>query len=190
MKKRLIVLLIVACCAALAIPALAFAIGGASESTPEVASEAALETTAKTEPDAVSIEAPEAQQTISNTDATQPAQGFGYVDNDGDGACDNYVQRQPDGYGRGQGLGQGNAACTGFVDANGDGICDNCGSGSANCPGYIDADGDGVCDNHAQGCPGYGQGCGAGTGYGANAQDDSAASGYGHHGGRHHGWHR
>ena len=41
-------------------------------------------------------------------------QGTGFVDNNGDGVCDNMGQG-----GRG---GQG----TGFVDNNGDGVCDNC----------------------------------------------------------------
>ncbi|MEA1895281.1 MAG: hypothetical protein U9N36_08810 [Euryarchaeota archaeon] len=70
--------------------------------------------------------------------AAQYGQGGGaggdrYVDNNGDGMCDNI----------------GN--CTGFVDGDGDGVCDNlgdcgrgCGCGGRN---FIDNDGDGVCDN-------------------------------------------
>jgi hypothetical protein len=41
--------------------------------------------------------------------------GQGFVDEDGDGVCDNC------------GLGRGNGA--GFVDEDGDGVCDNCGAG-------------------------------------------------------------
>ena len=37
-----------------------------------------------------------------------------YVDEDGDGICDNYQSGQCHGYGEG------------FVDEDGDGICDNC----------------------------------------------------------------
>lgn len=48
-----------------------------------------------------------------------------FVDEDGDGVCDNC--------GRG----------AGFVDEDGDGVCDNCGRGA----GFVDEDGDGVCDN-------------------------------------------
>ena len=85
--------------------------------------------------------------------------GYGYVDADGDGVCDNYTQGKP-GYG-----------CGGYVDKDGDGICDNCGRpvhGNGCGYGYVDADGDGVCDNYTQGKPGggrggrYGQGGGKG----------------------------
>lgn len=60
-----------------------------------------------------------------------------YVDDNGDGICDNYT----DGYGAGNGYGLG------------------AGSGNA----YTDDDGDGVCDNYAGGA---GNGCGAGAGNG------------------------
>ncbi len=85
--------------------------------------------------------------------------GRGYVDEDGDGVCDNY-----------------NGAC-GYVDEDGDGVCDNCGRyprRSAYRTGYgrffVDEDGDGVCDYYATGrvgrrgqgtgCRGRGNGCG------------------------------
>ncbi|MEA3283191.1 MAG: hypothetical protein U9Q68_11695 [Euryarchaeota archaeon] len=74
--------------------------------------------------------------------AAQYGQGGGaggdhYVDNNGDGICDNISN------------------CTGFVDADGDGVCDNlsnCGHGRGGCGcgggmNFTDSDGDGVCDN-------------------------------------------
>lgn len=61
-------------------------------------------------------------------------EGPGFVDEDGDGVCDNA------GTG-GQGQGQG----PGFVDEDGDGVCDHAGDGGQG-PGFTDEDGDGVCD--------------------------------------------
>ncbi|MEW5959359.1 MAG: hypothetical protein AB1801_16635 [Chloroflexota bacterium] len=61
--------------------------------------------------------------------------GPGYVDQDGDGQCDN------------------------FVDEDGDGVCDYAGQGRG--AGYVDEDGDGVCDYAGSG-PGRGAGRGAG----------------------------
>lgn len=60
-----------------------------------------------------------------------------YVDDNGDGICDNYT----DGYGAGNGYG----------------------AGAGNGPCYTDDNGDGVCDNYAGGA---GNGCGAGAGNG------------------------
>lgn len=90
----------------------------------------------------------------------------GFVDADGDGVCDNYGNSC---YGhRGHGWCQGGAgACGGYVDADGDGVCDNCGAASGSCPGFVDEDGDGVCDNY-----------GTGNGY-------SCGNGGGHHGSGH-----
>ena len=51
-------------------------------------------------------------------------QGAGFVDEDGDGVCDN----------RGTGLGNGQGA--GFVDEDGDGICDNLGQRPMDGTGY------------------------------------------------------
>jgi hypothetical protein len=50
-----------------------------------------------------------------------------FVDADGDGVCDNYVDRVPlqDGTGNQWGAGTGTPGAN-FVDANGDGLCDNC----------------------------------------------------------------
>ena len=69
-----------------------------------------------------------------------------FIDEDGDGICDN--------------CGNG----VGFIDEDGDGICDNCGNGA----GFIDEDGDGICDNwdaetgrgNGSGGNGRGNGCG------------------------------
>jgi len=57
-------------------------------------------------------------QTVDNGTPVRPA----FVDEDGDGICDNY-----DG-GQRRGLGQGTR--TNFVDNDGDGICDNQGTNS------------------------------------------------------------
>jgi len=71
--------------------------------------------------------------------------GAAFVDEDGDGVCDN--------------AGEGVGHAWGFVDENSDGVNDN----------FVDADGDGVCDNEGQNL-GYGRtakgstaGQGAGT---------------------------
>jgi len=59
-------------------------------------------------------------QTVDNGTPVRPA----FVDENGDGICDNY-----DG-GQRRGLGQGTRA--NFVDADGDGVCDNMGTRSGN----------------------------------------------------------
>ena len=65
------------------------------------------------------------------------ANGYGFVDEDGDGINDRYAS-DPE-----------------FVDENGDGICDVCGgvpgtgTERANGYGFVDADGDGVNDRYA-----------------------------------------
>ena len=58
------------------------------------------------------------------------ASGAGFVDEDGDGVCDNRA------------LGQ--SGCN-FMDVDGDGVCDNRGDRAG--AGFADADGDGICDN-------------------------------------------
>lgn len=65
----------------------------------------------------------------------QPYQTAQWVDEDGDGICDNQGTRC-----QGQG----------FIDADGDGICDN---QNARCQGqsFTDANGDGICDNAGNG---------------------------------------
>lgn len=70
-----------------------------------------------------------------------------FIDEDGDGVCDNYSNRPMDGtgYGAKNGGGYGgngtgmNTEAPNFVDEDGDGLNDN----------YADADDDGVCDNFA-----------------------------------------
>ncbi len=63
------------------------------------------------------------------------AGGAQYVDEDGDGVCDNIGDRPE------------------FVDEDGDGVCDNnCGRGRGGCGcggngNFVDEDGDGICDN-------------------------------------------
>ena len=48
--------------------------------------------------------------------------GPGFVDENGDGICDN------------------------FVDEDGNGVCDKAGTGQGQGPGFVDEDGDGICD--------------------------------------------
>ncbi|MGD9157127.1 MAG: hypothetical protein PVG39_01850 [Desulfobacteraceae bacterium] len=93
------------------------------------------------------------------------AQGANFVDNDGDGICDNAGARMGRGRGNGKGL-AGTAQGANFVDNDGDGICVNAGArmgrgrgfrrnnvrgnGTAQGPNFVDKDGDGVCDNYQQ----------------------------------------
>lgn len=80
-----------------------------------------------------------------------------YVDDNGDGICDNYANR-----GDGSNVGNGNGY----------------GAGAGNGPCYTDDNGDGVCDNYAGGA---GNGCGAGAGNGGAGYGHH---GGGHHGAR------
>lgn len=137
---------------------------------------------------ATAVEAQAESVQADDTATTQVGRGAGYIDENGDGVCDNY------------GTGAG---CAGFVDANGDGVCDNCGATSrTGCGHFVDANGDGICDNHGTGCGhGHGGGCGGnfvdadgdgvcdnyGTGAGCG-QGNGYGNGHGHHGGGHHGW--
>lgn len=74
-------------------------------------------------------------------------EGCVFVDEDGDGICDYYSNRQTN---AGQGYGNANAG-QGYVDANGDGVCDN----------YVD----GNCYGNGYGNGGYGyQGGNGGSG--------------------------
>jgi len=84
-------------------------------------------------------------QDIENVRPERPS----FVDEDGDGICDNYIGE----YG---GRGMGVAGVT-FVDEDGDGICDNYdgeyggrGMGGTG-DDFVDEDGDGVCDNNIVG---------------------------------------
>jgi hypothetical protein len=86
--------------------------------------------------------------------------GPGFVDEDGNGTCDNFVDTDGDGVcdlagtGLRQGRGfvdeDGNGTCDNFVDADGDGVCDHAGEGGQG-PGFVDEDGDGVCDHAGAG---------------------------------------
>ena len=96
----------------------------------------------------------------------------GFVDEDGDGVCDNA------GSGLGKGWGGGSHGA-GFIDEDGDGVCDNAGSGlgkgmgrGSRGAGFIDEDGDGVCDNYT------------GT-KGAGKKSAGASKSLGRHRGRH-----
>ena len=60
--------------------------------------------------------------------------GPGFVDEDGNGMCDNFVDGDGDGVSDLAGTGQGQGP--GFVDEDGNGTCDN----------FVDEDGDGVSD--------------------------------------------
>ncbi len=51
-----------------------------------------------------------------------------YVDDNGDGICDNYT----DGYGAGNGYGLGAGSGNAYTDDNGDGVCDNYAGGAGN----------------------------------------------------------
>lgn len=121
MKKTTIAILGIAFATAIAIPAFALGLGNAPVQ-------------AQANPLSQRVCA-----TLSCVNAAGDCPGSAgcYVDDNGDGICDNYT----DGYGAGNGYGLG------------------AGSGNA----YTDDDGDGVCDNHAGGA---GNGSGAGTGSG------------------------
>lgn len=86
MKRKVIAIVATALCAVLAVPALAFGVGGLSAGQAAVASDAPAQTVA----------------------------WRGYVDADGDGVCDNYAgQGQGRGQGHGQGGGHhgGHGTC-------------------------------------------------------------------------------
>lgn len=103
-----------------------------------------------------------------------------FVDENGDGICDNYASGAcGGGYGCGVGrqgsLNQGsslrNSRCLWHVaadgswvhcaDADGNGVCDTCGAALPQGAGFVDADGDGICDHYSAGTCRDGN-CGAG----------------------------
>lgn len=112
------------------------------------------------------------------------ANGVGayYVDQDGDGICDNFASGACGGHGCGGGLRGGirlrDASCQGHIAADGtwahcvdtdsDGVCDTCGTAISLGAGFVDEDNDGICDNFNSGIRGGG----------------SAGRQRGHHGGR------
>ena len=61
-------------------------------------------------------------QAFSQNMGNRTPAGPAFVDEDGDGICDNYVE--------GQRRGLGNGTRANFVDADGDGVCDNRGTRS------------------------------------------------------------
>ena len=61
-------------------------------------------------------------QAFSQNVGNRAPAGPAFVDEDGDGICDNYV--------KGQRRGLGNGTRANFVDADGDGVCDNRGTRS------------------------------------------------------------
>lgn len=121
MKKTTIAILGIAFATAIAIPAFALGLGNAPVQ-------------AQANPLSQRVCA-----TLSCVNAAGDCPGSAgcYVDDNGDGICDNYT----DGYGAGNGYG----------------------AGAGNGPCYTDDNGDGVCDNYAGGA---GNGCGAGAGNG------------------------
>lgn len=80
--------------------------------------------------------------------------GQNFIDEDGDGLCDNWAGGGSGRCGNGQG----------FIDEDGDGLCDNCGTQCVGGRNFIDQDGDGVCDNWAS-RPMDGTGLGSGRGH-------------------------
>jgi hypothetical protein len=88
-------------------------------------------------------------------DATEEALADGkaaFVDEDGDGVCDEYPRGRGRGRGWGRGYGRGQ-----LVDEDGDGVCDEYPRGRGRGRGWgrgygrgqlVDEDGDGVCDQY------------------------------------------
>ena len=97
-------------------------------------------------------------QTAGNARPTRPA----FVDEDGDGICDNFVE--------GQRKGLGNGTRANFVDADGDGVCDNQGTRSGerlrDGSGKGGGNGSGNFDGTGRGRGGTGKGAGKGGGRG------------------------
>ncbi len=93
-----------------------------------------------------------AVQAIAQETTADPPAGPSFIDENGDGICDNFQNGR-----RGLGLGNGKGNRANFVDEDGDGVCDNFQSGQRKGNGagkgrgiranFIDADNDGVCDN-------------------------------------------
>jgi len=96
-------------------------------------------------------------QTVENE---TPVRQHAFVDEDGDGICDNYVE--------GQGRGLGNGTRANFVDADGDGVCDNQGTRAGerliDGSGKGKKNGSGDCDGTGTGRGGSGKGKGGGRG--------------------------
>lgn len=142
MKKNIIVLVAAVALVMLAVPTIAFANGmhqawapmGGAGSLAHHAMHAAGESDA-----AATVEGAIASVRGAYADNQQGCPG--YVDENGDGVCDNCTN--------------GQGACPGYADADNDGICDNYGSGAC---------GTGHGHGHGHGC---GNGTGNGVGYSA-----------------------
>ncbi len=184
MKKGLIAALIAVACAALVIPTIAFAAVSTSSLSGATAMRCASDAVQR------------ANMGKIVGDGVYAGWHHNYVDENGDGICDNYV----DGVCNGTCEGYGHPGCGGnFVDADGDGVCDNLNTGNTLNDrrgyggNYVDSDGDGVCDNydaHHRSGAGSGNRSGAGAGSGSGAAAGSGAatgngSGFGHHGPHH-----
>ena len=139
-------------------------------STPAVEAAAAPETAAVTD-----------TVPVYNNVCDYCGEGCSFVDEDGDGVCDYYNNRQPNG---GQGYGSANAGQGqgyGYVDSNNDGVCDNYVEGNCYGNGY------GNCDGSGNGCNGGGygyQGGNRGNGGAGNWGGNGGCGGRGHHGRR------
>ncbi len=81
----------------------------------------------------------------------------GFVDNNGDGVCDNYDGQRPgkglgpgngNGEGRGQGKGLGRGNKQGKGEGRGNGLRDGSGGGNGN---FVDRNNNGTCDNRENG---------------------------------------
>lgn len=105
------------------------------------------------------LDAPQSRGTYTKT--TQRSEARLFVDEDGDGICDNVGTRNnertnfadKDGDGVCDNIGTRNNRRMNFVDENGDGICDNIGAKNNKRTNFADEDGDGICDNRSENCP-------------------------------------
>ncbi len=105
--------------------------------------------------------------------------GCTFVDEDGDGVCDYYSNRQTN---TGQGYGNANAGQGyGYVDSDNDGVCDNYVEGNCYGNGYGNCDGSG--NGYNGGGYGY-QGGNRGNGGAGNWSGNGGCGGRGHHGRR------
>ena len=98
-------------------------------------------------------------QSFAQTEENEtPVRQRAFIDEDGDGICDNFVE--------GQRKGLGNGTRANFVDADGDGVCDNQGTRSGarlrDGSGKGGGNGSGVCDGTGRVRGGNGKGGGRG----------------------------
>lgn len=161
MKKKAVISASIALAALLCVPTFAFAFGGnglqASGQTKEKSAVVAVEEavkapTAETLAEVAAAEVAAAEAAAVEAEAAaavEPAQDvyyeeptpaygyhYGYIDNDGNGICDNYENGSCDGYGYGCGYGNGYCDGTGYGNGYGGGYCGGMGYGAANGGGY------------------------------------------------------